>query len=305
MNRSTLFTFVLCLASAAAVASAAGGAGPAADPTQAFELSGQVTAINAGSGSGMPMMTVDDAVAGEIDVALGPIWFLQAADFSAAVGDRVHLLAYPCPTCSAAAVAAWVENLDNLSSIDLRDELGYPLWTQRQSQRNGSGRVGGGGNGMSGGGQGSGSAGGAGGGQGGGTGGGQGGGQSGGSGNGTGSGPANGSGLDMTQVATVSGTVVSFTGEAGSDQPLLTLDADGEVFEIVVSPYAPVNAAGLVIEPGMALEVTFAPTDCEEDPLLIAISIVDQATGILVQLRDPETGFPMSGGGQHNRPNWP
>ncbi len=66
-----------------------------------------------------------------------------------------------------------------------------------------------------------------------------GGGQPGGSGNGTGSGPGNGSGLDMSQIDTVTGEVVDFTGHAGSGQPIVTLDVDGEVYEITVSPYHP------------------------------------------------------------------
>jgi len=109
----------------------------------------------------------------------------------------------------------------------------------------------------------------------------------------------------MSLVETVTGTVVELVGHAGSGQPVLTLDVDGAPYEIVVSPYAPVNAAGLVIEPGMELEVTFAPTDCDEEAHLVTISIIDLATGVAIQLRDPETGFPMSGGGQQNRPNWP
>jgi hypothetical protein len=60
-----------------------------------------------------------------------------------------------------------------------------------------------------------------------------------------------------------------------------------------------------VIEPGLILTVTCAPTDCEEDLHNVAISVLDVATGVLVQLRDPETGFPMTNGGGHNRPNWP
>ncbi len=290
MKLSRLSIVLLSLIAAASVAMAG------ADPTQAFEVSGPVVAVSGGSGSGMPMLTVDDANLGPVDVALGPIWFLQAAGFSAEVGNSVDLLAYPCASCAAPAVTAWIENLTNGTSVDLRDDEGRPLWTQRQSQRSGSTRPGqgGGSGGQNGGGQGGGS----------GTGGGT--GQPGGSGNGTGSGPSNGSGLDMSQVETVTGDVVDFTGHAGAGQPVLTLDVDSETIEITLSPYQPILAAGLVIEPGLVLTVTFAPTECEEDPHNVAISILDDATGVLVQLRDPETGFPMTGGGSgHNRPNWP
>ena len=109
----------------------------------------------------------------------------------------------------------------------------------------------------------------------------------------------------MSQVDTVTGEVVEFTGHAGSGQPVMNLDVEGELYEITVSPYGPVAAAGLVIEPGLILTVTYAPTECQEDPHLVTISILDVATGFLIQLRDPETGFPMASGNQHNRRNRP
>ncbi len=295
MKRSIILIATLTLAAAASVVLASGGSGPGADPTQAFTVEGIVVAFTGGSGSGMPMLTVADTNLGEVDVALGPVWYLQAAGFAAVADDEVRLLAFACPTCAASAVAAWVDNLTTGVSIDLRDEDGRPLWTQRQYQRGGSGRPG----------QGNGSGGQNGGGQGGGTGGGSGNGGPGGSGNGNGSGPANGSGLDMSLIDTVTGTVVDFTGHAGSGQPIITLDVDGDAYEITVSPYGPIEASGMVIEPGLVLTIVFAPTECDEDPHFVSISILDVATGVEVLLRDPETGFPLVPGGGHNRPNWP
>lgn len=293
MKCSTLIIALLSLVVASPAATAGNGSGPGADPSQSLDLNGIVLTVSGGAGSGLPMLTVDDAVLGPLDVALGPVWFLQEAEFSVAEGDTVRILAYACPTCAASVVAAWVDNLTNGTTIDLRDEDGRPLWIQRQSQRNGSGRPG----------QGGGSGGNNGGGQGGGSGG---SGEPGGSGSGTGSGPGNGSGLDLSQIETVTGEVVDFTGHAGSGQPILTIDVDGITYEITVSPYQPIVTAGLVIEPGMILTVTFAPTDCNEDPHNVSISILDAATGVLIQLRDPETGFPVTGGGGgRNRPNWP
>jgi hypothetical protein len=296
MKRLTFFIALVSLIAASTAVMAGTGPVYGADPSQAFEVSGTVLAVTGGSGSGMPMLTVDDASMGHVDVALCPIWFLQKAEFSVEVGDSVHLLAYPCPTCAASAVAAWVENLTKGTSIELRDEDGHPLWTQRQPRRATSARLAGGGGsgGQNAGGQGAGS------GDGSGT------GQPGGSGNGTGNGPAYGSGLDMSQVATATGVVVEFTGYGSADQPVLTLEVETETVDITVSPYQPILAAGLVIEPGLILTVTFAPTECAENPHNVAISILDDATGVLVQLRDPESGFPMTGGGGgHNRPNWP
>jgi hypothetical protein len=273
----------------ASVAVAGNGSGSGADPFETYNFSGTVAAINSGSGSGMPMITVDDASQGQVDIALGPVWFLQAAGFSAADDDSVEVLAFGCATCAAPYVAAWVVNNTNGTSVDLRDADGKPLWIQRQYQRGGSGRPGqgNGSGGQNGGGSSSGN------------------GQPGGSGNGSGNGPSNGSGLDMSMVESVTGVVVAFEGHGEPEQPVLTLDVGGETVEITVSPYGPIAAAGLIIEPGMTLTVTFAPTECEEDPHLVTIAILDDATGILVQLRDPETGFPMNNGNGHNRPNWP
>jgi len=291
MKLSRLLIALLSLLAASSVVMAGNGLSVGADPSDPQTIYGEVIAFTGGSGSGMPMVTVDDDVLGEVGVALGPIWFLQAAEFSAAPGDTVDILAYTCATCAADWVAATIENITTGDFVELRDATGRPLWTQRQSQRGGSGRVG----------QGNGSGGQNGGGQGGGDG----TGEPGGSGNGTGSGPSNGSGLDMSLIETLTGAVVDFTGHAGSGQPVLTLDVGGVIYEITVSPYGPIEAAGLVIEPGLILTVVVAPTECVEDPHLVTISIQDDATGVQILLRDSETGFPITSGGGHNRPNWP
>jgi hypothetical protein len=317
MHRPTILLAVAVASIAVApIAVAGNGSGTGADPTETFLFSGPVISFTASSGSGMPMLTVDDAVAGPVDIALGPVWFLQTAGFVAVPGDEVEAEAFGCVTCAAPYVAAWVDNLTTGVSVDLRDVDARPVWIQRQSARGGSGRpgqgsgaggqTGGSGTGGSGtGGQtgGSGTGGSGTGGQTGGSGGGT--GEPGGAGTGSGSGPANGSGLDMSQVETVGGSVVSFNGQAGSGEPVVVLDVGGELIEITLSPYQPIAAAGLVIEPGITLTVTFAPTLCDDETHLVAISIVDDATGVLVQLRDPETGFPMAPGGGHNQPNWP
>jgi hypothetical protein len=291
MQRSEfIFVVAACVALATTVA-----AGPGADPSQAFTVEGTVLAFTSGTGSGMPMITVDDLVLGPVDVALGPAWYLQVSGFSAEEGQSVELLVYQCSTCAARVVAAWIENLSNGTAADLRDEDGRPLWVNRQYQRSGSSRPGqGGGSGGSGDGEPTG-----------GSGGGGGSGQPGGTGNGSGSGPDNGSGLDMSQVETVTGGVVSFSGHGGSSEPILVLDVDGTSHEIRVSPYQPIAAAGMLLEPDMILTVTFAPTTCDDEPHFVSISIIDDATGLLVQLRDPETGFPIAPGGGHSRPTWP
>lgn len=247
--------------------------GPAADPSAAFEVQGTVVSFAASPGAGMPVLEVDDLTLGTVEIGLGPIWFLSREGFVAAAGDQVALLAYPCDLCAAAAVAAWVTNLDTGVSTVLRDEAGYPLWIGRSdggSRQGGPGRTGKtqagrgqGGNGGPGGGQ----------------------------------GPCALAGPDMSAVTTVAGEVVSFAGGPGAGTPTLVLaTADGDL-SVVVSPYHVVVAAGFVFEPGIELEVTYAPVSCEGGDHLVAISVVDLATGVSLQLRDPETGFPLTGGG--------
>jgi len=284
---------MLTVAMVALVCGSSPAAGAAADPTQAFQVLGTVVAFTASSGSGMPMLTVEDTAATTFEVGLGPLWVLRDAGFSAEAGDQVQMLIFPCDTCAAPYVAAWVDNLTRSCSVELRDEDASPLWASRSRSRSGSARPGqgnGSGSGGSGAGTGTGS------------------GQPGGSGNGTGSGPGvpgGDGGLDMTQVETVTGEVVNFAGQAGAGEPVLSLEVDGDIVEIVVSPYQPVAAAGFIIEPGLVLTVTYAPAECDSEVRLVTIAITDVATGLAIQLRDPETGFPMAPGGGHNRPNWP
>ncbi len=98
--------------------------GPAADPSNAFEVFGTVTDFTTTYGSGMPTLIVEDSALGTVAVALGPLWYLQQQRFSAVSGDQVELLAYPCATCSAPAVAAWASNRTTDAFIELRNALG-------------------------------------------------------------------------------------------------------------------------------------------------------------------------------------
>ncbi len=293
--------------------------GPAADPSQAFTVYGPVESFTAAFGSGMPMLVVDDGALGTVEVGLGPVWFLQEAGFGAAPGDEVEALVFPCPVCSAPYVALWVDNLTTGASVVLRGEDGRPLWIRRDGPGNGPafcnqgpglmvGEQRGGGNGH---GNGNGPQ----------SGGGNGGGPQGtggngpqagrgtgpGSGNGPGDGP-NGNrnpggqcdwtGPDMTQVATATGTVLSLDVGFGNPRPSVFLEVEGEEVEIMLMPYAPIAAAGFLIEAGTELQVTYAPwTAFGGEEVLVALSITDPVTGMTIQLRDPETGYPVTGGG--------
>jgi len=316
MKRSALLIFAMALLVTAlpTMAQQAGnGTGPAADPSAAFDVYGTVISFTASAGSGMPMLEVDDATLGAIEIGLGPLWFLQEAGFSAMPGDEVEGLVFTCTVCSADYVALWVDNMTTGASVVLRGEDGKPLWIQRggtgggqgfclqsasDAMRSGQGSQGGNG-GPSGNGAGDGS--------------GTGNGPRGGEGPQAGEGPQGGqgpnagdfpggqcewTGPDMTAATTVTGTVVSVDVGFGNHRPTVVLDIGGEEVEILLMPYSPLAAAGFLIQPGTELQVTYAPWlifGAEE--VLVAISVTDPATGLTVQLRDPETGYPVTGGG--------
>jgi hypothetical protein len=254
----------------AATATAQGGGVPAADVTTAFDIRGYVVGLTAGSRSGMPLLVVDDEISGEeVSVALGPAWFLQEAGFSINAGDYVVIVAFECASCASEYVAAWIENTTEGTSVELRDESGVPLWRGGyQGNPDGDGQ-GGAGEGNE---------------------------------NGRRLGTRQGNrvggtwGLDMTTVTTVSGTVIAIRTEPKSGDPHLRLDVDGTELKIhlTAGAYNLLDAAGVLIGPGIELTVTYALTKCS-DPAMVAISIIDPATGLVVQLRDPETGFPIMG----------
>ena len=113
-------------------------------------------------------------------------------------------------------------------------------------------------------------------------------------GRGRGSNGCGGAGPDMAAVATVIGTVVSFDGRAGAGTPALVLSTGAGELEIAVGSYRVASDSGLSLAAGDELEVVYAPVGGTDH--LVAISITDLATGFTVQMRDPETGFPLTGG---------
>lgn len=286
------------------------GPPPAADPSQAFAVLGTVTSFAGERGAGTPTLVVDDDALGAVAMRLGPLWFLRRGGFTAAPGDRVEALVYPCATCTVPLVAATVDNLTAGVSIILRDEDGLPLWTGGRGTGGGRGFCaddgsaapgdkrgphGGGGNG---GGSGMGHDPGAGQGT---------GGQ--GSDPGAGMDPGDGgypggqcqwAGPDMSRAEVLTGTVVSLEVGFGGPRPSVILAVEGAEVEIYLMPYAPLAAAGFLIEPGAELEVVAAPWAApweEEEEVWVGISVTDPTTGLTVQLRDPETGYPVTGAG--------
>ncbi len=293
---SVLLSILVLVAAAALAGNGPGGGSPGVDPSRAFAVSGEVVAFSADPGSGLPTLLVDDPALGEISLRLGPVWYLQEQGFTAAQGDQVDALAYPCVVCPEDAVAAWVNDVTSGTSVELRDEDGVPLWTA----------LGGAGQGAGDGGQGSGEGGsgsvGGHGGPGGVGGHGEPAGPHDGQGPGGGSGPFYWHAPDMTRVTTVTGVVTAFEGGVGTGSPLLALETAEATLSILVSPFHLLDASGLVIEPGMELVVTYAPVVDDGTPVLLAIAVTDPVTGLTVQLRDPETGLPLSGGSRRSGP---
>ena len=102
----------------------------------------------------------------------------------------------------------------------------------------------------------------------------------------------------MTQATTVTGTVLSLEVGFHSARPSVVLDVAGDEVEILLMPYAPLAAAGFLIQTGMTLEITYAPWMVfGGEEALVALAVTDPASGLTVQLRDPETGYPVTGGG--------
>ncbi len=228
-------------------------------------LVGTVVSFTAGAGQGTPTLAVRTASA-DVALLLGPFWFLQNAQFTAAAGDNVEATVIACADCPNGYAVVAIKNLTNGSSVTLRNADGLPLWLNGQQP---GGRGPGMGRGM---------------------------GPGNGSGPGHGNGPANGlcdgSGPDMTQQATISGSVKSFAGGAGAGRPTLVLETTAGDRTFIVAPYRAIRDAGLQFAPGAKFTITAAPTVNGE---WVVIRLTDDATGAELVLRNAETGFPIGG----------
>lgn len=250
---------------------------PYVDVNAVITLEGSVVSWDVVAGAGTPTLVVDDAALGETAVRLGPIWYLNDAGLSFAAGEPVRVVAYPCTVCAVNYVAAEVENLTTGVSAQLRDEEGYPLWIRRgRGQGPGYGQGQGAGRGM-----------------------------------GRGMRACQGGGPDMTAVATVTGTVEGWSGGLGEGRPTLSLEAAGEQLDVLVSPYRTWIGGGIEPVPGQLLEVTYAPVLWDQETHNVAIKVTDPTSGITVELRDAETGFPVGcrggrgqGQGRGHRGGW-
>jgi len=132
MNRTLIaLTSALALLTGIAITAAPAFAhqrGSQIDPETRTETEGTVIELQAARGEGMPTLVLDPEEGNPMTVRLGPTWFLDQSEFTAAPGDQVRLVTYECPSCDADAVAASVEDLTNGKSLTLRDDQGRPEW---------------------------------------------------------------------------------------------------------------------------------------------------------------------------------
>jgi len=282
---------------AATVLLATGAAPVGVDPSSRVTFEGPVVAFTGGYGAGLPTLTVEDSAEGEVAVRLGPFWFLAEAGFTAAVGDLVRITAYPCTLCDVGWVAATVENLSTGASVALRDERGAALWVESAGPGPGTGPGpnpgGSGGNGPATNGQ-----------------------------DGKGPGPngpnpgvsldrpagppawapfpgfgaCGGAGMEVGDIATATGTVVTFSGKAGGRFPTLILQVGADELTLVAGPLRVWLAAGFEPEAGQELEVTYARvTLADGSERLLLLAMTDPESGLTLVFRDPETGRPLGG----------
>lgn len=230
-------------------------------------ISGTVVSFTAGAGQGMPSLVVRQGGA-DVTLVLGPFWFLQDAKFAAAAGDAVEATVMSCADCPNGLAVIAVKNITNGAAVTLRNADGLPLWMdEARGPRHGRGF--GRGNGAGSGGPGAG---------------------------GPGFGSCDGNGPDMTQLATFTGTVKSFTGGAGAGRPTLLLVVDGTERTFLVAPFRVVLDSGIGFSEGGTFTVSAAPNGNQE---WVVVTLKDHATGAELVLRDAQTGLPV--GGRHGR----
>ncbi|MCU0293044.1 MAG: hypothetical protein MUF10_13800 [Thermoanaerobaculaceae bacterium] len=262
------------------------GAGtlPRIDTSKAVTVQGEVVSFLAGYGQGMPELIVRESNGTESTFVLGPFHYLQAQGFTAQAGDRAEINGWACSTCEHAVAVAQVKNLTRNLTLVLRNADGTPVWIGAK----GSGarrHLGAGTTGV-----GSGMAPGATGGQ--------------GVGNGPGTGMmrhggrhlCDGNGPDLTEVATYTGMVKSFTGGSGEGYPTLVLTTSAGEVSIVLSPYRALLQAGYTPVAGAQIELKAAPVTVDGVEHWVALTVTDVASGLQIVLRDPETGLPIAMG---------
>ncbi len=254
------------------------GSGPLVDTSKPVTVQGDVVAFLAGVGQGMPELVIRDAGGVETAFVLGPYWYLQQQGFVAQPGERAVVNGFACSSCEHGIAVTSVVNLTRSLTLTLRNADGTPLWigsTHSGVRRHlGTGAPGAGAMG----------------------------GRATGAGTGSGRGPAagglhcNGTLPDLARTTTFAGAVSSFTGGAGQGYPTLVVATTQGDVTIMLSPYRVLLQAGYTPAPGAQVAVVAAPVDVDGTDEWVAITLTDVASGLELQFRNPETGFPVVAG---------
>lgn len=279
MNKLKIAT-LLALSLAVAGSSLAGNgqrgsrdrSGPLIATAQPVTVEGTVVQFVAGLGQGMPELQVEDAGSALYTFVLGPYWYLTEQGFTAQPGDAVIVTAYPCTLCDTGFAVVSVVNVTAGVTLTLRDANGLPLWPHLQPGESGGGTAGGG--------QG------------------QAAGRTGtirpvirSSGSGTGDHLV----PDLGRTTTYTGTVASYSVVAGTGAGTLVLTTDsGDMSFLLSSVWVLINA-GFNPPVGTAVTVVAAPVILDSQEIWVALTITDEATGLVLVLRDPATGLPVGG----------
>lgn len=250
---------------------ARGGSGPLIATATTVTVEGVVVQFVAGPGSGMPELQVEDAAGTLHTFILGPFWYLQDQSFTAQPGDSVVVTAYPCTLCDTGFAVAEVVNTTAGVTLTLRDANGLPIWPHLQATQ----PAGGGGQGQT----------------------------SGKTGTvrpvirSSNGGAGTGDRLvpDLSRTTTFAGTVVSSSIVAGTGAGTLVLaTSSGDVSFLLSSVWVLVSA-GFEPAVGAALTIVAAPVLIDGQEIWLALTVTDDASGLVLVLRDPATGLPVGG----------
>jgi len=97
-----------------------------------------------------------------------------------------------------------------------------------------------------------------------------------------------------TTTLEATGEVAAFLAVPGSGHPILTLMVDGTAMDFVVAPIHAWKTAGWTPEIGQILTVGYVDVHLAEDIVHVAVWVSDDAVGVTLLLRDPETGRPVA-----------
>ncbi len=97
------------------------------DLSNKVALEGTVKSVNMGPGQGFPTLVLTQADGKDATVVVSPFRAMVDANFKVSIGDHIAVSAFPSLQYKDAFVAAQLNNLDNGTSIVLRDASGLPV----------------------------------------------------------------------------------------------------------------------------------------------------------------------------------